>query len=321
MARTGGHPRARFSWLGAAMALVVGALLVPAGQRVFSQADPKAPPPDAKADPADQKAGARKKEEKPVQVVNVDLLKYSKPIYTMTGNVHLRQGEADLYCDQAEYNEDTDTARATGHLKITGRDATVTGDLLIADFGKKVADITGTVRLEAQRKKKPPEPSVPADAKAGAPAAAEAPKAGDEKQGEKAGRFDEYREKLTVVTCEHIQYWYDEERAVATGSVVAVQEDKTVYADEAVYIRNDQEETLTLTANPVKLVMKNGDNSTTPKVTINLQTEEMTTGPLTGIFTRHKKGEENPEAQPEAPTTPAPETKPQTPAPTPPAKP
>lgn len=313
--RSGKATRVWSWWIGAAVATAV-LLALPAAECVFCQTDQPAPP-SAKAPEApagEKKAEGEKREEKPVQM-NADLLSYNQPIYTLTGNAHLRQEDADLYCDQAEYDEDKDSARATGHLKMTTPEATVTGDLIVADFGKKVADITGNVRLEAQRKKREPE-AKPAGAEA-KPTEGATPPQGEEKKGEpteqKPSRLDEYREKLTVITCEHIQYWYDEKRAIATGNVVAVQEDKTVTADEGVYIQNDQEETLTLTGNPVKLVMKNGNHMETPKVMIDLKTEVIKTGPATGVFKKEKK-EETPEGKAEQP---APEPKPETPAPSP----
>ncbi len=306
------------AWVGGSGATIAVAILLalPAAQRVFSQTDRPAPPSAraAEAPAGEKKAEGEKREEKPVQM-NADLLSYSQPVYTLTGNVHFRQEDADLYCDRAEYDEDKDTARATGHLKMTTRETTVTGDLIVADFGQKVADITGNVRLEAQRKKKEPEPAAGAEAK---PAEGATPPPAEEKKGEtaeqKPGRFDEYREKLTVITCEHIQYWYEEERAIATGNVVAVQEDKTVTADEAVYIRNDNEETLTLTGNPAKLVMKNGNHMETPKVMIDLRTEVLKTGgPATGVFKREKKEE----TAGEKTEQPAPGPKPEIPSPPP----
>jgi len=316
MGRPGKATRVWCWWIGAAMAAVV-LLALPAAERVFCQTDQPAPP-SAKAPEApagDKKAEGEKREEKPVEVVNADLAQYAQPTYTLTGNVHFRQEDADLYCDQAQYDEDKDTARATGHLKMTTPEATVTGDLIVADFGKKVADITGNVRLEAQRKKKGGEAN-PAGAET-KPTEGAAPPQGEEKKGEateqKPSKLDEYREKLTVVTCEHIQYFYDEKRAILTGNVVAVQEDKTVTGDEGVYIQNDQEETLTLTGDPVKLVMKNGNHMETPTVTIDLKTEVIKTGPATGVFKKEKK-EETPEGKTEQPSPPA---KPETPAPSP----
>ena len=55
----------------------------------------------------------------------------------------------------------------------------------------------------------------------------------------------------------HDTAWYEENRAIAEGNVVAVQEDKKAYADKGVYV--EDEDTLTLTGKPVRFTKDSGD--------------------------------------------------------------
>jgi len=290
--------------------------------------DETAPPasPSAKADDAgqapkaaDDKAASDEKkpeEEEPVHIENADRMQYDpeKGLYFLTGNVHFRHKDAHLYSDEAQYDEENDTARAVGHLKLVTPDTTVTGDLITADFDEEVAEITGNVRLVTQRKKeeKPEaeqqagEPGNGAEGEAGAAPADEAAK--PEENDKEPKKLDEYREKLTTVTCEKIRYWYEEKRAVATDNIVAVQEDKTCYADEGTYLEDD--ETLTLTGNPVRVVTENGNRFQAPKITVDIAGDQVwTEGRVSGIFKREKKGEEAGQ-EPPPEETPPPEGEP-----------
>jgi lipopolysaccharide assembly outer membrane protein LptD (OstA) len=226
-----------------------------------------------------------------------------KDLYFLSGNVHFRHKDTHLYCDEAQYSEVEDTARATGNLKLTQPETTVTGDLITADFEEEVADIVGNVRLVTQKKKKE---EAPAEGEA-APKADEPPPA--ERADASDDRWEEYKEKLTTVTCDQIRYWYEEERALATGHVVAVQEDKKVYGDEAEYVEKD--DLLTIKGNPVKGVMENGNQFTTPWVKVEVEGERFWTGGFSGTFKREKKDEEQPaEEQPAPPAVPPAEPSP-----------
>ena len=272
-----------------------------------------AEPPDVKADapeaapPAANGAEERKEADEPVHIEHADLMSYDpeKNLYFLSGSVHFRHKDTHLYCDEAQYNEDEDTARATGNLKLVQPETTVTGDLITADFGEEVADITGNVRLMTQKKKEEPPPEGEA-----APKAEEQPANGN---GEKQDRWEEHKQKLTTVTCEQIRYWYEEKRAIATGNVVAEQEDKKVYGDEAEYV--EKEDLLTLKGNPVKAIMENGNQFTTPWIKVEVEGERFWTGGFTGTFRKEKKEEEKPaEGQPappaEPPAAPPPEPNP-----------
>jgi lipopolysaccharide assembly outer membrane protein LptD (OstA) len=267
-----------------------------------AKADDAAPPPEATDESEQAEEKAAEEEEEPVHVENADHMRYDaeKGLYFLTGNVHFRHKDGQLYCDEAQYDEENDTARAVGHLKLVTPDTTVTGDLITADFDEEIADITGNVRLITQRKKKTEDEKQEGAEKAeGAEPKPE--DAGAEEGDEKPKKLDEYREKLTTVTCEKIRYWYEEKRALATGNIVAVQEDKTCYADEGTYL--EEEEMLTLVGSPVRVVMENGNRFQANQVKVDVASDRIWTegGPFSGFFKREKKKEEEGEGEPAAP--------------------
>jgi lipopolysaccharide assembly outer membrane protein LptD (OstA) len=288
------------------LAAVASAVLL-ALRVAAAQGQPPPEPPDTKAAAPEGAAPAKepKKSDEPVHIEHADLMSYDpeKDLYFLSGNVHFRHKDTHLYCDEAQYSEVEDTARATGNLKLTQPETTVTGDLITADFEEEVADIVGNVRLVTQKKKKE---EAPAEGEA-APKADEPPPA--ERADASDDRWEEYKEKLTTVTCDQIRYWYEEERALATGHVVAVQEDKKVYGDEAEYVEKD--DLLTIKGNPVKGVMENGNQFTTPWVKVEVEGERFWTGGFSGTFKREKKDEEQPaEEQPAPPAVPPAEPSP-----------
>jgi lipopolysaccharide assembly outer membrane protein LptD (OstA) len=162
---------------------------------------------------------------------------------------------------------------ATGHLRITDPDSTITGDQGQANFNQKLAHIVGNVTIITQRKK----PDHP----------------------EATGSVAEAREKKTTITCPQVDYLYadDKKQATVTGPVKAVQDDKTVYADAASY--DGVADTATLTGN-VRLVMASGSEFRTPTVTISLKDDSLTAdGGITGVAVEEEKP-----APPPPPATP-----------------
>ncbi|MBM3501238.1 MAG: hypothetical protein FJX74_21515 [Armatimonadetes bacterium] len=295
--------------MGARLIVASAALLL--ALLVVAVSGQPADPPDTKAAEAPGTAppDEGKKADEPVHIEHADLMSYDpgKNLYFLSGNVHFRHKDTHLYCDNAEYSEDEDTARATGNLKLTQPETTVTGDLITADFDEEVADIIGNVRLVTQKKKQ----EAPAEGEA-APKADERP--ADEGE-EKEGRWEEHKQKLTTVTCRQIRYWYEEERALATGNVVAEQEDKKVYGDEAEYVEKD--DLLTIKGNPVQAIMENGNQFTSPWIKVEVEGERFWTGGFSGTFKKEKKDEEKPAegqpAPPAEPPEPSPDAQPKAP--------
>jgi len=221
--------------------------------------------------------------------------------YYLKGNVRFSHKDVVLYCDEAEYYDEDhpdkpDTAKCVGNLKIVDPEATITGDLIAVDFDAKLAVITANVRIVAQKKDEEEEATSseaqgeekPAEEKGGEP--------GDKKEEDKEPeRLEDYAEKLTTITCEKVEYYYDDDvkKGIATGNVKAVQEDKTAWADQAVYERIPDE--ITLTGN-VRLKTDEGDEFHSPTAVISIEEDWIRAENVSGI-TFHREEEEETEEQ------------------------
>ncbi|MFO7948625.1 MAG: OstA-like protein [Armatimonadota bacterium] len=215
--------------------------------------------------------------------------------YYLKGNVQMLHKGVRMYADEAEYYEDTDTARATGNLKAVDPEATITGDLVEADFDEKVMVVTGNVRIVAQKKKEKENQSEDSDTQT---AAESGETSGSDTQAEKAQNGDEepdtlegYAEKRTVITCDKVTYYYDDDvkKAIATGNVKAVQEDKTVWAEKAVY--EQIPDIVTLTGH-VRFKRENGDEGRAPKAVISIEEDWIRAENVRGITLRRSEEEQ-----------------------------
>ena len=215
------------------------------------------------------------------------------------------QKDVKLYCDEAWYNDENETARAVGHLKIVDPDTTITGDLITADFDEEKMVITGNVVM-ITRKKKPAEesernaeqPTESADTSESNPASASSEQEpGKEKAPDK---LKDYWEKKTTITCQKAVYYYadDVKKALLYGPVKAVQEDKTVWADEAVF--EDLKDMITLTGN-VRVLTEDGDDFRCPKAVIAIEEDWLRAEQVSGKVLRRneEKTEEQPAPLPE----------------------
>ena len=276
----------------------------------------------AKAAPAAAPAAepAADDEKDRVHVEQADQLRYDekKKQYVLTGHVKFRHKDTLLYCDKATYDEDNDTAEAEGALRVIDPENVCTGDHVHADFKEeiKLMIITGNVVVVHQKKeeaaaKAPANGAVKAEVgkgeagKAAQPAAGAAKPAGDDKGQDKAGDF---KKKKTTVYADKVEYWYDDAKKLAiataerTGQVRAVQEDKTAWADKAVYDQRPEVDEITVTGN-VHVKTDKGDEFRCPKAVISVKDDWMQAEGVTGVALNHrkKKGE-----TPAAPTTGAP---------------
>lgn len=272
---------------------------------VLAQNKPAAPPkatakPRVAAQPAPAEKPAEGKDDDRLIIEHADNFRYDPDtkIYHMTGNVVFANKDMKLYCDQADYNEEADTARAWGHLRAVDPNSVITGDLLEADFNQDLAIITGSVTVVTQKKNKvgeKPQPALEKPAPAGATLATNKPHAAPEQaapskndQNKEPETFDEYWENKTTITCERLEYYFadDVKRMIATPRVKAVQEDKTVWADRAVH--EDLLDLLTLTGNVV-LTKTNGDEMRCNKAVISTEEDWIQAEGMSGVTLRKKK--------------------------------
>lgn len=283
--------------------------------------------PEPAAAPATAPATDQKTEDDRVTIEHADNFRYdpNTKTYHVTGNVVFANKDVRLYCDQADYHEDTDTAKATGHSRVTNPDSVITGDLVEADFGKKLAVVTSNVRIITQKKQNQPEGDKPSASReksekdkaaaaneatntAATPPAATAEK--DKGKGDKEPQhIEDYWQKKTTITCERLEYYYadDVKKMIATPRVKAVQEDKVVWADQGIY--EDITRLITLTGNVV-LTTEKGDEMHCAKATISVDDDWVQAENMSGVTLRKNKNEPTkPKAKPAEtpkPTLPAP---------------
>jgi len=283
-----------------ALVLAAAATVHPEGNAVTNpgSANQKVKPEAAAAAPE-----AAADDEDRVIIEHVDNLRYDPAIktYHLRGNVVFANKDVKLYCDEADYNADADTAQARGHLRITDPNSVITGDLIDADFGKQLAIITGSVTIVTQKKPnrtspKPPDQSQekPGKGEAGAAGAANptqpAEATSDKPKGDDGPEHvKDYWEKQTTITCERVEYYYadDVKKMIATPRVKAVQEDKTVWADRAIY--EDIPRLVTLTGNVV-LTTEKGDEMHCSKAVVAVDEDWLQAEGGNGILHREKKG-------------------------------
>lgn len=225
----------------------------------------------------------------------------------LRGNVRIMARDVRLLCDAADYDEATNSLTASGNLKVLGKEATITGDLLAADFDRELMTVTGNVQIVAQKKadsqrvkdesastmsvsrdkgprkeialvpdgRNAPQPSADTNDRANVPGKGRPLPAGEAK----------YRR--TVITCERVEYYYaeDEKRMVATPRIKAVQDDRTVYANEAVY--QDLERLITLTGD-VRIRSKDGDEMHCEKAVIHVDEEWVKADKVSGVTLRKR---------------------------------
>ncbi|OIO97298.1 MAG: hypothetical protein AUJ92_03910 [Armatimonadetes bacterium CG2_30_59_28] len=215
-------------------------------------------------------------------------------ITTFTGNVVVTQsGEKfEMTADRVEYEEETDSAVATGNLTFKDPDTTITGNKIHSFFGEKKALITGNVKLTSQGKAKK----------------------GDE--GKRDGSLrDRYKKKKTTMTCDQIEYLYSDGKAVATGNLKFTQEDKKGAAKKATYL---EEEEQIILEEDVEVINEKGEKLRCRKATIYIDDDSMEAEGVEAVLIRKEAKKEKvegpksvkPETSTESKPAPEPEPKP-----------
>ena len=123
-------------------------------------------------------------------------------------------------------------------------ETTLTGTKVTVDLDVKVAIVEGNVKVV-----RVPKPLEGAPEAGKAESATGGTAAGEQGKEEKREDGKEVRRKQATLTCDKVEYYYDEKRAVATGSVTVKQEKRTATADAAEF--KEKEDLLTVTGNVV----------------------------------------------------------------------
>ena len=165
-------------------------------------------------------------------------------ILVLTGNVKFIQGDTVLAADKVDYRESSRTASASGNLSIHDNQNTITGTLATVYFKDKKGSLTGNVVMTVK-----PKPSV-------------------NTQPGKKSLQDEIKDEATI-TCDALDYFYKNKRAVVPKAVRIEQKTRVVTADSALYIGSD--EIVELSGNVKGSDEKEKYNFTSPKVRVSLK--------------------------------------------------
>lgn len=252
-----------------------------------------------------EEAGGLVEDEDRARIEWADDLRYDpdEAVYYLSGNVVFSHQDITLHCDEAVYDYDDNSAVATGNPRVVNPETTITGTVIEADFDDEVATITQDVTVVTQRKQEDADAEGQDEQQAADEAGEEAAAdSGQEAAGEAAGdeddeeprELEDYWEKKTTITCERIVYEYAEDvkRVTATGRVKAVQEDKTVYADTAVY--EELKDLITLTGN-VRVLTEHGDEFRCPRAVISVEENWVRAEQVTGVGRRRDEDEQSEE--------------------------
>jgi len=229
---------------------VVG-LVVLVSAIAAEQADTKKPAPD--------KAGTGEPKYTEIKY-SADISSYrwdgEDRILVLNGNVRFEQGDTILLADKVDYRESTKTANATGNLKIYDDRNTITGDLCAVNFKEKKGSLTGSVRMVAKPK--------PQDSSGSKPK-------GDSEDSKPKSLRSEWKDEA-VITCDKIDYYYKEKKAVVPSPLTMVQKSRVVTADSATYL--GKEEIVQLAGNVKGRDEKDKHTFAAPKVTMSLKEDD-----------------------------------------------
>jgi lipopolysaccharide assembly outer membrane protein LptD (OstA) len=210
-----------------------------------------AEPPQAQPEAAPSKPAGEKKTHD-VYLEHADRMRRDERTgdVTVAGNpVVLKHEEGTFTAREITFNEKTKLGSAAGAPTFKDPETQATGDRLEFDFDKRLAVFTGHVTLVAERKKKSEKPA-------------------EESGKEDTQKIEAYAAKPTTITCDRLEYYYREKRAVAAGHVKAVQERGTAEAERATYLVDDE---LLVAAGNVRMRTDEDETFRCDKITISLK--------------------------------------------------
>lgn len=116
--------------------------------------------------------------------------------------IALPEDEVTLYADRVEYDGKEEIAQATGHLRMVDPENVLTGKRILVYVKERRAVVEGEVRMVHTPKEAQKKEATPSEKK------------------EKGERLQKYREEVTLLTCDRLEYFYRRPRkAIASGRV------------------------------------------------------------------------------------------------------
>lgn len=142
-------------------------------------------------------------------------------ILVLKGNVKFVQGDTVLVADKIDYRESTRTAVASGNLKIYDDRSTITGETCTVNFKDKKGVLAGSVHMVAKPKPKAETTTEAADT------------------SKPKSLRSEFKDEVDI-TCDKIEYWYKDKRAVVSSALKMIQKARTLTADSGTYDGKDE---------------------------------------------------------------------------------
>lgn len=197
-------------------------------------------------------------------------------IVVLRGNVMFVQGDTTLVADKVDYSEKTKTAQATGNLKIFDDRNNITADICTINFEEKKGTLTGNVRMVAKPKPK---------------------KETQEKKDAPKSLSSEWKDEA-VITCDKIEYYYKQKKAIVSGGLKIAQKNRIVTADSATYF--GKEDRVELVGNVKGYDEKEKHSFSAPKVIISLKEDDewIEAEKASGTFYVKEEQEETQEVKP-----------------------
>ena len=116
------------------------------GAHVLAQQTPATGEPRqlAPRDPARPRDDQRQ-----VRINHAERARYdsARGLFYLFGKVEFQDEDVKLFCDEATYNENDDTAACAGNLRIVDGENVITGNVINADFEAEIINIEGNVKI------------------------------------------------------------------------------------------------------------------------------------------------------------------------------
>lgn len=168
-------------------------------------------------------------------------------ILILKGNVKFAQGNMTLLADRVEYRKSNQTAIASGNLKITDDQTTITAESCIVNFKDKKGTLSGNVRMVSK------------------------PKPKDSENADNTSLKSQWKDEI-IITCQKVDYDYKLKKAAIPGPLSINQKDRTLTADSGTYfvaeerallvgnvVGKDEKEKHTFAGQKVAVSLKAGD--------------------------------------------------------------
>ncbi|MDQ3814438.1 MAG: LPS export ABC transporter periplasmic protein LptC [Armatimonadota bacterium] len=169
----------------------------------------------------------------------------------LSGNVKITQDGEDfiLYADRVTYYKTTNQADARGNLRVETKDSTIVSAQIHADFDAKIITLTGNVTMRSHGKEDGIKEKKP-----------------EKKAGEEGRNLrEEVLHKPSRMTCEKIEYNYENREALVTGNIRLTQEQNLGVCAKILF---DEEKNVARLEGSVIFKQKDGRTIETPSLTV-----------------------------------------------------